>query len=183
MWAKCRYCSLIPGLGVKALRAHPCRAHCSLRGRVNPPHDGVRRRWWINVASAVSLGRELPKYRTISPPPPSRQGRLFPPRRGNPGSHSGECHTPRNLAFALDNRKKFAGTLTAGWRLKRQFREGHGHWRLARRGSRGLSHDRACRWSRYGGAYSDAEIAALANCVTARFGQRHHKSLRRTWRS
>jgi mono/diheme cytochrome c family protein len=30
--------------------------------------------------------------------------------------HCGECHTPRNLAFALDNRKKFAGAITAGWR-------------------------------------------------------------------
>lgn len=30
--------------------------------------------------------------------------------------HCGECHTPRNLAFALDNRKKFAGAIQAGWR-------------------------------------------------------------------
>jgi mono/diheme cytochrome c family protein len=30
-------------------------------------------------------------------------------------AHCGECHTPRNLAFALDNRKKFGGALTAGW--------------------------------------------------------------------
>ena len=30
-------------------------------------------------------------------------------------AHCGECHTPRNLAFALDNRKKFAGAATAGW--------------------------------------------------------------------
>src|SRR5260370_13463942 len=29
-------------------------------------------------------------------------------------AHCGECHTPRNLAFALDNRKKFGGALTAG---------------------------------------------------------------------
>jgi mono/diheme cytochrome c family protein len=31
-------------------------------------------------------------------------------------AHCGECHTPRNLAFALDNRKKFAGAVAAGWR-------------------------------------------------------------------
>jgi mono/diheme cytochrome c family protein len=31
-------------------------------------------------------------------------------------AHCGECHTPRNLAFALDHRRKFAGALTAGWR-------------------------------------------------------------------
>ena len=30
--------------------------------------------------------------------------------------HCGECHTPRNLAFALDQRSKFSGALTAGWR-------------------------------------------------------------------
>jgi mono/diheme cytochrome c family protein len=30
--------------------------------------------------------------------------------------HCGECHTPRNLAFALNNRKKFAGAIQAGWR-------------------------------------------------------------------
>jgi mono/diheme cytochrome c family protein len=31
-------------------------------------------------------------------------------------AHCGECHTPRNLAFALNNRKKFVGAVTAGWR-------------------------------------------------------------------
>jgi mono/diheme cytochrome c family protein len=31
-------------------------------------------------------------------------------------AHCGECHTPRNLAFALDNRKKFVGAVAAGWR-------------------------------------------------------------------
>lgn len=30
-------------------------------------------------------------------------------------AHCGECHTPRNLAFALDNRRKFAGAIAAGW--------------------------------------------------------------------
>jgi mono/diheme cytochrome c family protein len=31
-------------------------------------------------------------------------------------AHCGECHTPRSLAFALDNREKFSGAVTAGWR-------------------------------------------------------------------
>jgi mono/diheme cytochrome c family protein len=31
-------------------------------------------------------------------------------------AHCGECHTPRNLAFALNNRRKFAGAVQAGWR-------------------------------------------------------------------
>jgi mono/diheme cytochrome c family protein len=30
-------------------------------------------------------------------------------------AHCGECHTPRNLAFALDNISKFSGAVTAGW--------------------------------------------------------------------
>lgn len=31
-------------------------------------------------------------------------------------AHCGECHTPRSLFQALDNRRKFAGTTQAGWR-------------------------------------------------------------------
>ncbi len=31
-------------------------------------------------------------------------------------AHCGECHTPRNFAFALDNRRKFGGAVTEGWR-------------------------------------------------------------------
>ena len=30
-------------------------------------------------------------------------------------AHCGDCHTPRNPAFALDNRSKLAGAVTAGW--------------------------------------------------------------------
>src|ERR1700692_402087 len=36
------------------------------------------------MLKARSSFRALAKNRTISPPPPSRQGRLFPPCRGNP---------------------------------------------------------------------------------------------------
>ena len=31
-------------------------------------------------------------------------------------AHCGDCHTPRNLAQALDNRRKFAGAEIQGWR-------------------------------------------------------------------
>jgi mono/diheme cytochrome c family protein len=31
-------------------------------------------------------------------------------------AHCGECHTPRNIGQALDQRKKFAGAVQAGWR-------------------------------------------------------------------
>ena len=47
-------------------------------------------------------------------------------------AHCGECHTPRNLAFALDNRKKFAGAVTAGWRafnISSDKATGVGGWR------------------------------------------------------
>jgi mono/diheme cytochrome c family protein len=30
--------------------------------------------------------------------------------------HCGECHTPRNVGFALNNREKFSGAVQAGWR-------------------------------------------------------------------
>ena len=45
--------------------------------------------------------------------------------------HCGECHTPRNLFFALNNRKKFAGTVQAGWRaynISSDRRSGVGEW-------------------------------------------------------
>jgi mono/diheme cytochrome c family protein len=47
-------------------------------------------------------------------------------------AHCGECHTPRNLAFALDNRRKFAGAVTAGWRafnISSDKATGIGAWR------------------------------------------------------
>src|ERR1700727_346557 len=31
-------------------------------------------------------------------------------------AHCGECHTPRNLGFALNNRENLAGAVQAGWR-------------------------------------------------------------------
>jgi mono/diheme cytochrome c family protein len=47
-------------------------------------------------------------------------------------AHCGECHTPRNLAFALNNRRKFAGAVTAGWRafnISSDKATGVGGWR------------------------------------------------------
>lgn len=47
-------------------------------------------------------------------------------------AHCGECHTPRNLAFALNNRQKFAGATTAGWRafnISSDKDTGLGDWR------------------------------------------------------
>jgi mono/diheme cytochrome c family protein len=47
-------------------------------------------------------------------------------------AHCGECHTPRNLGFALNNRKKFGGALTAGWQafnISSDKAAGLGDWR------------------------------------------------------
>jgi len=46
-------------------------------------------------------------------------------------AHCGDCHTPRNLAQALDNRRKFEGTVTQGWRaynITRDPASGVGQW-------------------------------------------------------
>ena len=65
-------------------------------------------------------------------------------------AHCGECHTPRNLAFALDNRKKFAGAVTAGW---------HAYNITADKGT-GI------------GAWSDDEVVRLSG-ARPRLGPRH----------
>jgi mono/diheme cytochrome c family protein len=47
-------------------------------------------------------------------------------------AHCGECHTPRNLAFALNNHRKYAGAVTAGWRafnISSDKATGVGGWR------------------------------------------------------
>lgn len=47
-------------------------------------------------------------------------------------AHCGECHTPRNLALGLNNRQKFAGAVTAGWRafnITSDKATGVGRWR------------------------------------------------------
>jgi mono/diheme cytochrome c family protein len=46
-------------------------------------------------------------------------------------AHCGDCHTPRNLAYALDNRRKFAGAVTGGWRaynISGDAKSGIGAW-------------------------------------------------------
>ncbi len=49
-------------------------------------------------------------------------------------AHCGDCHTPRNLLQALDNRRKFAGGLAEGWRaynLTSDPQSGIGTWDAA----------------------------------------------------
>jgi mono/diheme cytochrome c family protein len=45
--------------------------------------------------------------------------------------HCGECHTPRNLGFALNNRQKFAGAVQSGWHaynISADANSGVGRW-------------------------------------------------------
>jgi mono/diheme cytochrome c family protein len=48
----------------------------------------------------------------VSRPPEWNRGAYLVEALG----HCGECHTPRNLLYGLEPHKKFAGTVTAGWR-------------------------------------------------------------------
>ncbi len=65
-------------------------------------------------------------------------------------AHCGECHTPRNLAFALNNRQKFAGATQAGWRAYNISSDGPDRCRrVERRRTRWLSRDRPCGRTRH----------------------------------
>src|SRR5260370_35841823 len=55
MSQKCRFCSLITGFGVKLSAIILAGPTVLSAVGACPPHAGVRRRWWITVASAVSL--------------------------------------------------------------------------------------------------------------------------------
>src|SRR5262249_15756998 len=59
MSQRCRYCSLIPGFGVKLSAIILAGPTVLSAVGACPPHDGVRRRWWINVASAVASAVSL----------------------------------------------------------------------------------------------------------------------------
>ena len=54
MFAPCRFCSLIPGLGVKLSMVILAGPTVLTAVGACPPHDGVRRRWRINVAPSIS---------------------------------------------------------------------------------------------------------------------------------
>src|SRR6476620_7535377 len=78
-----RLCSLIPGLGVK--RSTIILAGPTVLSAVGacPPHDGVRRRWRTNVASAVvplDARKKSDDLTTATVP----AGTTFPPCRGIP---------------------------------------------------------------------------------------------------
>src|SRR5271154_371378 len=77
MSATGRFCSLIPGLGVKLSSIILAGPTVLSAVGASPPHDGVRRRWRINVASAVVLSDARKKPDDL-PPAPVPAGTTFP---------------------------------------------------------------------------------------------------------
>jgi mono/diheme cytochrome c family protein len=90
-------------------------------------------------------------------------------------AHCGECHTPRNLLQALDNRAKFRGTVQAGWRayditpdrqsgigawseatLEEYLSEGHANGHGGAAGPMGEAVDHSLRY------LTQSDVAALA---------------------
>ena len=84
---------------------------------VHAPHKANKLAWPFDQRGLVAVWNLFYKADERFRPNPSQsvewnRGAYLAEAMG----HCGECHTPRNLAYALDNRRKFAGALTAGWR-------------------------------------------------------------------
>jgi mono/diheme cytochrome c family protein len=99
--------------------------------RATPPRNTLafpfNQRWAMGFWSAVFSPHTRFEPNTAQSPEWNRGAYL-----AEALTHCGECHTPRNIAFALDNRAKFAGALTAGWRaynISSDKSTGVGGWR------------------------------------------------------
>ena len=57
----------------------------------------------------------LDEHRFRDTPGFSREGKIAALYLATALGHCGECHTPRNIAFAMDNGRQFAGTMVEGW--------------------------------------------------------------------
>src|SRR5579871_180763 len=83
--------------------------------RATPPENTLtfpfNQRWAMSFWSAV-FNRDTRFEPDASQSPQWNRGAYL----AEALAHCGECHTPRNLGLALDNRNKFAGAVTAGWR-------------------------------------------------------------------
>ena len=66
-------------------------------------------RWLMGLWSAFFIGNERFRPNPAQSPEWNRGAYI-----AEALAHCGECHTPRNLAFALDNRSKFSGSVY-GW--------------------------------------------------------------------
>jgi mono/diheme cytochrome c family protein len=68
-------------------------------------------RWLMNIWSLLFNADRRFEANSVQSPEWNRGAYLVEAM-----AHCGECHTPRNLFQALDNRRKFAGATQAGWR-------------------------------------------------------------------
>ncbi len=108
-------------------------------------------------------------------------------------AHCGECHTPRTLAFSLDNRSKFAGAKQAGWtaynitsdkpsgigdwtskEIAHYLAQGHAAGRGGANGPMGEAVDLSLRY------LTPGDIAALAAYVSSVPAVRSHDAQLRT---
>jgi mono/diheme cytochrome c family protein len=93
------------------------KAYLFSRPAVHAPAKTNTIAWPFNQRDLVAMWNVFYKSNEQFQPNPSQsaewnRGAYLAEAMG----HCGECHTPRNLAFALNNRSKFSGALTAGWR-------------------------------------------------------------------
>ena len=93
------------------------KAYLFSRPAVHAPAKTNTIAWPFNQRGLVAMWNVFYKSNEQFQPNPSQsaewnRGAYLAEAMG----HCGECHTPRNLAFALNNRSKFSGALTAGWR-------------------------------------------------------------------
>ena len=78
--------------------------------RANAVSFPFNQRWAIGLWSAV-FNADKRFQPDASKPPEWNRGAYL----SEALAHCGECHTPRNIAFASNNRRKFAGETTGGW--------------------------------------------------------------------
>jgi mono/diheme cytochrome c family protein len=96
-------------LAIKAyLLARPAVRAANRADTLGFPYN---QRWSMIIWSSVFNANSRFKPNTAQSPQWNRGAYL-----AEALAHCGECHTPRNLAFALDNRRKFSGATAAGWR-------------------------------------------------------------------
>jgi len=82
-----RLCSLIPGLGVKLSTIILAGPTVLSAVGACPPHDGVRRRWRTNVASAVVLSDARKKSDDLTAATVPAGTTLFPRVAGSQQRH------------------------------------------------------------------------------------------------
>ena len=108
-----RFCSLIPGFGVKLSAIILAGPTVLFAVGACPPHDGVRRRWWINEPQHALSYAPLPEARPETPKAPGINSRIFVP------DMAFAQHSSRNPFHAGRTQQTISRTR---WRRVTQFR-------------------------------------------------------------